>query len=217
MDSLDRKVFDLFSGRVVPKGATKKIKDSANVPTYVLEYLLGTYCTSDDPQEIEAGIEQRLVVLPEFTQTEVLLAYLDFGPEVRTRGIIQAAWDAGKTVALPWCVPSTHEMRWFKITSFDDLVRSSLGVEEPVPVDENEQSLGTGERMMALVPGLTFDPHGYRLGYGGGFYDTFLSAFPGVSVALCRSKFLQDDPIDRDVHDLSVGIIVTDAEVVRLS
>ena len=58
MDSLDRKVFDLFSGRVVPKGATKKIKDSANVPTYVLEYLLGTYCTSDDPQEIEAGIEQ---------------------------------------------------------------------------------------------------------------------------------------------------------------
>ena len=43
MDALDRKVFDLFSGRVVPKGATKKIKDSANVPTYVLEYLLGTY------------------------------------------------------------------------------------------------------------------------------------------------------------------------------
>ncbi len=58
MDSLDRKVFELFSGRVVPKGATKKIKDSANVPTYVLEYLLGTYCTSDDPKEIEAGIEQ---------------------------------------------------------------------------------------------------------------------------------------------------------------
>ena len=48
MDSLDKKAFEVFSGRVVPKGATKKIKDSANVPTYVLEYLLGTYCTSDD-------------------------------------------------------------------------------------------------------------------------------------------------------------------------
>lgn len=58
MDSLDRKVFDLFSGRVVPKGATKKIKNSANVPTYVLEYLLGTYCTSDDEEEVEAGIDQ---------------------------------------------------------------------------------------------------------------------------------------------------------------
>lgn len=58
MDNLDRKVFDIFSGRVVPKGATKKIKNSANVPTYVLEYLLGTYCTSDDETEIEQGIEQ---------------------------------------------------------------------------------------------------------------------------------------------------------------
>lgn len=58
MDNLDRKVFDIFSGRVVPKGATKKIKNSANVPTYVLEYLLGTYCTSDDEAEIEQGIEQ---------------------------------------------------------------------------------------------------------------------------------------------------------------
>lgn len=58
MDNLDKKVFELFSGRVVPKGATKKIKNSANVPTYVLEYLLGTYCTSDDEQEIAEGIEQ---------------------------------------------------------------------------------------------------------------------------------------------------------------
>lgn len=58
MDNLDKKAFELFSGRVVPKGATKKIKNSANVPTYVLEYLLGTYCTSDDPEEVEAGIEQ---------------------------------------------------------------------------------------------------------------------------------------------------------------
>lgn len=56
MDNLDKKVFELFSGRVVPKGATKKIKNSANVPTYVLEYLLGTYCTSDDETEIEEGI-----------------------------------------------------------------------------------------------------------------------------------------------------------------
>ena len=58
MDTLDKKVFELFSGRVVKKGATKKIKNSANVPTYVLEYLLGTYCTSDDDTEIEEGIEQ---------------------------------------------------------------------------------------------------------------------------------------------------------------
>jgi len=58
MDQLDKKVYEIFNGRVVQKGATKKIKNSANVPTYVLEYLLGTYCTSDDEEEIEKGIKQ---------------------------------------------------------------------------------------------------------------------------------------------------------------
>ncbi len=65
MDNLDKKVYEYFSGRVVKKGATKKIKSSANVPTYVLEYLLGTYSTSDDEKEIESGIEQVKKILQE--------------------------------------------------------------------------------------------------------------------------------------------------------
>jgi ATP-dependent Lon protease len=65
MDNLDIKVYEQFSGRVVKKGATKKIKNSANVPTYVLEYLLGTYCTSDDDVEIEKGINQVKKILQE--------------------------------------------------------------------------------------------------------------------------------------------------------
>lgn len=65
MDNLDVKVYEHFNGRVVKKGATKKIKNSANVPTYVLEYLLGTYCTSDDDVEIEKGILQVKKILQE--------------------------------------------------------------------------------------------------------------------------------------------------------
>ena len=65
MDELDRKAYDSFSGRVVKKGATKLIKGSSNVPTYVLEYLLGTYCTSDDDKEIEDGISQVKKILQE--------------------------------------------------------------------------------------------------------------------------------------------------------
>lgn len=169
--------------------------------------------------EVDAGIEAQLKALPEFAQAEVLLAYLDFGPEVRTRGIIQAAWDAGKVVALPWCVPGTHEMRWFRITSFNDLVRSKLGVEEPVPSDETEQLLGTGERMLALVPGLTFDPAGYRLGYGGGFYDTFLAKFDGVSVGLVREVQLSQDLRAEgiiDAHDLPAQLVVSEERTIRV-
>lgn len=161
----------------------------------------------------DAGIESALIALPEFAQAEVLLAYLDFGPEVRTRGIIQAAWDAGKIVALPWCVPGTHEMRWYRVSTFDALVKSKLGMEEPVPDPANEQHLGTGQRMLALVPGLTFDAAGYRLGYGGGFYDTFLAKFDGASVGLCRKAAWCDNLRAQgviDEHDLPVDVVVTE-------
>src|SRR5574344_646037 len=58
MDDLDKKAYQVFAGRVVKKGATKLVKGFSNVPTYVLEYLLGTYCTSDNDAEINKGIEQ---------------------------------------------------------------------------------------------------------------------------------------------------------------
>ena len=166
----------------------------------------------------DAGIEANLLALPEFAEIEVLLTYLDFGPEVRTRGIIETAWRAGKAVALPWCVPGTHEMRWFRVSSFDALVKSKLGMDEPVPDPANEQLLGTGERMLALVPGLTFDAAGNRLGYGGGFYDTFLAKFDGVSVGLCREAAWSGDLRAEgiiDTHDLSAQIVVTERRVVR--
>ena len=65
MDGLDKKAYNAFAGRVVKKGATKLIKGSSNVPTYVLEYLLGTYCTSDDENEISNGISQVKKILQE--------------------------------------------------------------------------------------------------------------------------------------------------------
>jgi len=57
MDSLDRLANDTFPGRVVRKDLVRQIKVGANVPVYVLEFLLGKYCASDDPSAIETGLE----------------------------------------------------------------------------------------------------------------------------------------------------------------
>lgn len=56
MPELDRKANEVFGGKVVRKDLVRKVKVGANVPVYVLEYLLGKYCATDDPQAIDAGL-----------------------------------------------------------------------------------------------------------------------------------------------------------------
>src|SRR5205823_1010838 len=58
VDDLDRKLLDVFAGRVVRKDLVKKLKVGFNVPVYVLEYLLGKFCSTTNRDEIEAGLRQ---------------------------------------------------------------------------------------------------------------------------------------------------------------
>lgn len=58
MEGLNSKLNEYFAGRVVRKDLTKKIKEGANVPVYVLEYLLGMYCATDDEESINEGVER---------------------------------------------------------------------------------------------------------------------------------------------------------------
>lgn len=63
MDTLDQKLVEVFSGKVVRKDLLHRIKKGTNVPTFVLEFLLARYCASDDPAEIQAGLEAVLATL----------------------------------------------------------------------------------------------------------------------------------------------------------
>ena len=140
---------------------------------------------ADERAAIDDAICERICALPQFQEADVVLTYLSFGAEIDTRGIIERAWQLGKAVALPRCV-GPRRMRWFRVESLDNLETSSFGVDEPRIDEAAEQQLATGENMVALVPGLAFDERGFRLGYGGGFYDTLLADFAGTSVGLCR-------------------------------
>ena len=62
---LTEKLYTYFSGKVVRMDLTKKIKEGANVPVYVLEYLLGMYCSSQNDDEIEAGVKNVKQILAE--------------------------------------------------------------------------------------------------------------------------------------------------------
>lgn len=170
---------------------------------------------------IDAQIADNVAALPEWKRAQLVLTYLSVGDEVDTRALVERAWFEGKTVAVPRVVPRAHQMDWYRIEDFEHLETSSFGVDEPVADPANLLSLSDegvfGIPMIALVPGLTFDRFGYRLGYGGGYYDRLLAAFTGDAVGLCRQVQLSDDLDARGLvgtHDQRVPLVVTESEVI---
>ena len=173
----------------------------------------------EERERVDAALAEQLVALDAYRRATLVLSYLSFGSEVDTYGLIERAWADGKMVALPRCVEGSREMAWYRIESFDGLVRSSIGVLEPSHDEETRMETGREAGELVVVPALTFDPSGYRLGYGGGYYDTFLAGFAGVKVGLCRLCQLSRDLRAAgviDAHDLPVDAVVTEGGVIEV-
>ena len=166
-------------------------------------------------ERIDRAIAANVAALDAWRGAHTVLAYLSFGCEVDTRALIEQAWHEGKTVALPRCAARTCAMEWHRVTSFADLERSPLGVDEPPrnPATLIDAAALDPKRTVALVPGLAFDGCGFRLGYGGGFYDAFLAQSNCTSIGLCRAGQLRESLAALGVvdgHDEPVSIVVTE-------
>ena len=172
----------------------------------------------EERASIDAVIAERVCELPEFENAELIACYLSFGAEVETRGIIERAWQEGKTVALPRCVPVSRRMRWYTIDSLDGLERHAFGMQEPAEDPAREVGLAAHKGALAIVPALAVDMQGYRLGYGGGYYDAFLAEFPGVAVGLCREAQVVENLAAlgaRERYDIPVDLVITETRFLR--
>ena len=106
---------------------------------------------------------------------------------------------------------------WYRVDSLDSLRRELVRHQGAPPHENREVVPGSAPGHVAIVPGLAFDCQGFRLGYGGGFYDVFLAGFPGVSIGLCRERQLcasLDDLGVIDPHDRRVDFVVTEQRMV---
>jgi len=157
-------------------------------------------------------IQDRVCSHPWFTDSNTVFTYVSTGNEVITKEIIENALKAGKRVCVPRVVPRV-KMEAVPITNVDrDLSKGFFDIMEPKPhlrpVDENEIDL-------VIVPGLLFDRKGYRIGYGGGYYDMFLARVNGT----CRTMGIAFDfqvvselPVEE--HDMRVMAVVTESGII---
>ena len=147
-----------------------------------------------------------------YKNSEDILIYVSGNIEIGTFGIIEKVLDdikcgADKRLLCPRCVSGTNEMHFYRINSLDDLAIGHFGILEPATVCERIDDYASA---LCVVPALSFDTKGYRLGFGKGFYDRFLSDFNGVTVGLCCESCITDGELPRDEHDICVEWIITE-------
>ena len=163
-------------------------------------------------EQKDAAIAAQVRRLWQYQRNNVLLIYVSTSIEVDTFRIIRQALADGKRVAVPRCVPNTRNMEFYYIQSTDELKPGMFGVLEPEPVSEHLYRESDGG--LCIVPAFSYDWRGYRLGYGKGYYDRFLSRFEGNMVGICYSECVQRS-LPHGSFDRPVELLVTESYLRR--
>ena len=176
------------------------------------EHLAAREALSEQERSVlDNRITQKLLATSEYAEATTVLTYVSVSSEVSTRMFIECALRDGKTVAVPRCLPG-HCLEFVAITSLDQLIAAPFGLLEP----PKELPALTEEQMNAsicIVPALLVDIKGYRLGYGAGFYDRFLSTYPGKKICLAYQQNLSRTMLPHTAFDVAVDEVITESDV----
>lgn len=142
-----------------------------------------------------------------------IFTFVSYGSEINTCNIIRKAFEDKKIVAVPYMTGKPHDMVFLRINSFDELKPNKIGISEPEYNVENIVS--SDKNTLVIVPGLAFDSEFYRIGYGGGYYDKYLSENEYAAAAgICFEEQITDR-VPKDEYDVKMDLIVTDRRILR--
>lgn len=154
-------------------------------------------------KQMSAEVIRKLLSEPEVKRSEVILMYYSLNDEVDTHGVIDTLVSEGKTVLLP-VVTADTEMELRKYTGKDDLRGGFFDIMEPV----GEVFRDYGKIDVAVIPGMSFDLQGNRLGRGKGYYDRFLPKIPNAyKIGLCF-PFQKFPAIPIDKYDIKMDVVI---------
>lgn len=164
----------------------------------------------DDKACKDKIINHYLCNLKSLKNSKTILFYAALDDEVNLDSSIKFMLENGKRVALPVCIDNDGKMQYYYIRSFDDVQVGAFGVREP-----NTSVCDTVDNFksaICIVPAIAFDKSGYRLGYGKGYYDKFLSDFNGISIGISYDECITQK-LCIDSFDIPVDYIVTQSGV----
>lgn len=141
-----------------------------------------------------------------FLKCDTLLLYFPIKAEPSLLPLLEKAFSLGKAIAFPISVKENYTLDFRVIQSLEDLTVGAYGICEP---NKNAPTAKITDKTLCIVPALSFDEKGMRLGYGKGFYDRFLKDFSGYSIGITYSElFCKSLPFDK--NDIPVDKVITD-------
>lgn len=155
----------------------------------------------------------------ELTQLEVakkVMAYASMRKEIETFELLEELLEQGYLIYLPYTRQDVVDLGTAQINDLDqDLVDGIFGVQEPRAKIRDEKVPADFD--IIIVPGACFTAEGYRIGYGGGYYDSFLSKHAGgaLKVGFCYESFIIDS-IPVEAHDVPVDLVITEKRIINI-
>ena len=157
----------------------------------------------EQKQFIDQALTERLLHHPFYQEAKVIASYLSFPHEFQTQELIEQALKDGKKVLIPKTYPKG--CMDFVVYNPQQLVKTSFGLLEP---QGDLEVVDASQIDLIHVPGLAFTTEGYRIGYGGGYYDRYLKHFSGNTLSTvypCQIRdFIPED------HDIPVQEVLVD-------
>lgn len=139
---------------------------------------------------------------PLYQNAKTIYGYLPYNQEVRTIPMLEQAIRDGKRVAVPKVMGD--DMKFFYLEDFSCVPLGYCNIPEPT----GNEPQADDPTALVLMPGLAFDAQGHRIGYGGGFYDKFLSKEPNhPTLALCYA-FQMVDSLKTEEFDVPVDVVL---------
>lgn len=152
----------------------------------------------------------KVISLEQYISSSIILTYVDYRAEPDTINLIKHSLKISKTVAVPICITANGTLEFYIITDLNQLKFGNFGLLEP---DSNKcVKLEDFTSGFCVVPGLCFDIHGNRIGYGKGYYDRFLQHFSGFKVGLCFSSALYTEKLPCENFDIPCDAVITESK-----
>lgn len=154
-------------------------------------------------QAMDQALTDQFLKHPFYQEAKVIATYLSFPHEFQTQELIERALKDGKQILIPKTYPKGRMD--FVVYDPQQLVKTSFGLLEP---QGNLEVVDASQIDLIHVPGLAFTTEGYRIGYGGGYYDRYLKHFTGHSMSTIYPCQIQD--FNPESHDIPVQEVLID-------